>query len=71
MFSLSAYLFDKNINTCKNHIAQNVCVSTSYEMVQEIISMMHGNRDMLEIGDNQYVIQDHRKGDTITIIEIE
>ena len=64
-------LFDKNINTCKNHIAQNVCVSTSYEMVQEIISMMHGNRDMLEIGDNQYVIQDHRKGDTITIIKIE
>lgn len=53
-----------NIKSNRNHIAQNVCTSTSEIMSNEILKMLNFENNMVKI-ENQYIIQDHRKGDTL------
>jgi site-specific DNA-cytosine methylase len=58
-----------NIYSNRNHIAQNVCMSTSMAMSKEIEKILNGtNKTTLDI-DNEYLIQDHRKKDQISKIK--
>jgi site-specific DNA-cytosine methylase len=53
-----------NIKSNRNHIAQNVCTSTSEIMSYEIAKMLNFQNQTIQVN-NQYVVQDHRKGDKL------
>lgn len=56
-----------NFTSEKNHIAQNVCVSTAAEMTKQIVKFLEGKNTLFyNVGSDEYIIQDHRKNDWIS-----
>jgi site-specific DNA-cytosine methylase len=61
-----------NLYVQRNHIAQNVCMSTAEVFSKEIVKMLKGNTEVFNesIGESCYYLIDHRKDDKIEIREI-
>lgn len=61
-----------NLYVQRNHIAQNVCMSTAEVFSKEIVKMLKGSTEVFNesIGESCYYLIDHRKDDKIEIREI-
>lgn len=58
-----------NLKSNRNHIAQNVCTSTSEIMSNEILKMLRFENEII-LANDQYIVQDHRKNDKLEFRKI-
>ena len=64
-------MIGENLYIQRNHIAQNVCMSTAKVFAKEIEKIINGSNSTSYELNNQYIVQDHRKNDKLEFREID